>query len=226
MSEKFSKYKMVIIPVAVVIIIAVATGIYFAANSDKKEDALATDASKIVAETELVSEDGTSETGESKSEKETKTTKEKTTDTTSETTKKSTESSGKKSASSASSNKKEVTSAASGNNKSVTNHKHVWKEHKAKRWVSKMVTVDDYEEKKTPVGTNFIFSYDGYTTSDINKAKQHAVELIYANKPDNYRTETIYKTEKVKTGSHKEDHGHYETYVDYYYCTVCGAVKK
>lgn len=226
MGEKLRKNKLIIIPIAVVIIIAVATGIYFAARPNKSENSSAANASEIVSETEMISESGTSETKESNSEKETKTTKAKTSETASETTKKSAETSEKKSSSSASSNKKEVTSAASKNSSSKSSHKHVWKEHKAKRWVSKMVTVNDYEEKKTPVGTNFIFSYDGYTTSDINKAKQHAVELIYANKPDNYRTETIYKTEKVKTGSHKEDRGHYETYVDYYYCTVCGAVKE
>lgn len=33
------------------------------------------------------------------------------------------------------------------------------------------------------------------------------------------------KTEKVQVGSHKEDQGHYETetYVDYVYCSSCGA---
>lgn len=217
MGEKLMKNKLVLIPIAVVIIIAVATGIYFTANSDKKENASPSDTSKIVAETEKISGD----TAVEKTEKESKTS-----DVASETAKKSPETTKKKSGTTSSSDKKSVTSAASGNNKSVTNHKHVWKEHKAKRWVSKMVTVDDYEEKKTPVGTNFIFAYDGYTTSDIEKAKEHAVELIYADLPDNYRTETIYKTEKVKTGSHKEDQGHYETYVDYYYCNVCGAVKK
>lgn len=182
---------------------------------------MGTNVSQTVAETEIISGDtAVTKTETNKSEKETKTT-----DGTSETTKKSTETTKKKSVTASSSDKKTVTSAASGNNKSVTNHRHVWVEHTAKRWVSKMVTVDDYKEKKTPVGTNFIFSYDGYTTSDIDKAKKHAVELIYADKPDNYRTETIYKTEKVKTGSHKEDQGHYETYVDYYYCKYCGAVK-
>lgn len=216
MGEKLMKNKIVLIPIAVVIIIAVATGIYFTAKPDKNEDISAADVSQTVAETEKISGD----TNDTKTEKETITS-----DDTSETAKKSTETTKKKSTATASSNKKTVTSVASGNNKLETTHKHIWVEHTAKRWVSKMVTVDDYEEKKTPVGTNFIFAYDGYTTSDIDKAKKHAVELIYADLPDNYRTETIYKTEKVKTGSHKEDQGHYETYVDYYYCKYCGARK-
>lgn len=40
-------------------------------------------------------------------------------------------------------------------------------------------------------------------------------------------TEAIYEEQTVQTGSHKEDHGHYvtETYVDYVYCSSCGARK-
>ena len=86
------------------------------------------------------------------------------------------------------------------------------------------MTVPDYETKRIPIGTNFIFAYDGYTTSNIEDAKQHAVDLILEGVPDNYRTETIYDTQTVQTGSHQEDHGHYETYVDYCYC-ACGARK-
>lgn len=103
-------------------------------------------------------------------------------------------------------------------------HQHVWHDHIAQRWVENIVTVPDYETQKTPVGTNFIFSYDGYTTSDIEDAKAHAVELIYAGLPDNYRTETIYETQTVQVGSHQEDQGWYEDYVDYQYCD-CGAVR-
>lgn len=35
----------------------------------------------------------------------------------------------------------------------------------------------------------------------------------------------VYETQTVQTGSHKEDHGSYttETYVDYVYCSSCGA---
>lgn len=103
-------------------------------------------------------------------------------------------------------------------------HQHVWHDHIAQRWVENIVTVPDYETQKTPVGTNFIFSYDGFTTSDIEEAKAHAVELIYAGLPDNYRTETIYETQTVQVGSHEEDQGWYEDYVDYQYCD-CGAIR-
>lgn len=103
-------------------------------------------------------------------------------------------------------------------------HQHVWHDHIAQRWVENIVTVPDYETQKIPVGTNFIFSYDKFTTSDIEEAKAHAVELIYAGLPDNYRTETIYETQTVQVGSHEEDQGWYEDYVDYQYCD-CGAIR-
>lgn len=103
-------------------------------------------------------------------------------------------------------------------------HQHSWKQHTAQKWVSNMVTVPDYETQKVPVGTRYIFAYDGYTTDNINNAKAHAKELILAGLPDNYRTETIYEEKQVQVGSHQEDHGHHETYVDYEYCD-CGATR-
>lgn len=106
-------------------------------------------------------------------------------------------------------------------------HTHTWVNHTATRqvWVSNWVDVPDYGTQQVAVGTKFIFAYDGYTTTDINDAKAHAVALIKQNLPENYRNETIYETQQVQTGSHKEDHGSYttETYVDYVYCSSCGA---
>lgn len=101
-------------------------------------------------------------------------------------------------------------------------HQHSWKQHTAQKWVSNMVTVPDYETQKVAVGNRYIFAHDGYTTDNINNAKAHAKELILAGLPDNYRTETIYEEKQVQVGSHQEDHGHNETYVDYEYCD-CGA---
>ncbi|ANU71136.1 hypothetical protein A4V01_20545 [Erysipelotrichaceae bacterium I46] len=101
-------------------------------------------------------------------------------------------------------------------------HQHSWKQHTAQKWVSNMVTVPDYETQKVVVGNRYIFAHDGYTTDNINNAKAHAKELILAGLPDNYRTETIYEEKQVQVGSHQEDHGHNETYVDYEYCD-CGA---
>lgn len=106
-------------------------------------------------------------------------------------------------------------------------HTHTWVNHTATRnvWVSNWVDVPDYSTQQVAVGTKYIFSYDGYTTTSDADAKAHAVALIKQGVPDNYRIETIYETQQVQTGSHKEDHGSYttETYVDYVYCSSCGA---
>lgn len=106
-------------------------------------------------------------------------------------------------------------------------HTHTWVNHTATRnvWVSNWVDVPDYGTKQVAVGTKYIFSYDGYTTTSDADAESHAVALIKQGLPDNYRMETVYETQTVQTGSHKEDHGYNktETYVDYVYCSSCGA---
>lgn len=106
-------------------------------------------------------------------------------------------------------------------------HTHTWVNHTATRnvWVSNWVDVPDYGTQQVAVGTKYIFAYDGYTTTDSNDAKWHSVALIKQGVPDNYRTETVYETQQVQTGSHKEDHGYNKTesYVDYVYCSSCGA---
>lgn len=106
-------------------------------------------------------------------------------------------------------------------------HTHTWVNHTATRqvWVSNWVDVPDYGTQQVVVGSKYIFSYDGYATTDINDAKAHARALIMQGVPENYRTEVVYETQTVQTGSHKEDHGSYttESYVDYVYCSSCGA---
>ena len=106
-------------------------------------------------------------------------------------------------------------------------HTHTWVNHTATRnvWVSNWVDVPDYGTQQVVVGNKYIFSYDGYATTDINDAKAHARALIMQGVPENYRTEAVYETQTVQIGSHKEDHGSYttESYVDYVYCSSCGA---
>lgn len=106
-------------------------------------------------------------------------------------------------------------------------HTHTWVNHTATRnvWVSNWVDVPDYSTQQVAVGTKYIFSYDGYTTTSDADAESRAVALIKQGLPDNYRMETVYETQTVQTGSHKEDHGtnKTETYVDYVYCSSCGA---
>ena len=106
-------------------------------------------------------------------------------------------------------------------------HTHTWVNHTATRqvWVSNWVDVTDYTDQQVPVGTRYIFAEDSFATTDPSVAKAHAVELIKQGYFGNYRMETVYETQQVQTGSHKEDHGSYttETYVDYVYCSSCGA---
>lgn len=146
---------------------------------------------------------------------------------------------GSQSSSTGSSNSGSTSTGNSGNSGSTSSkpsqssqpskpaHTHTWVNHTATRqvWVSNWVDVPDYGTQQVAVGTKYIFAYDGYTTTDSNDAKWHSVALIKQGVPDNYRTETIYETQQVQTGSHKEDHGtnKTETYVDYVYCSSCGA---
>lgn len=106
-------------------------------------------------------------------------------------------------------------------------HTHNWVNHTATRqvWVSNWVDVPDYGTQQVQTGTRFVFSEDGYTTNSLSDAKAHAVALVKQGYVGNYHTEAIYETQTVQTGSHKEDHGSYktETYVDYVYCSSCGA---
>lgn len=105
-------------------------------------------------------------------------------------------------------------------------HTHTWVNHTATRqvWVSNWVDVPDYGTQQVVVGNTYIFA-DGYSTTDISAAKAHARELIMAGKDSGYQTKPVYENQTVQTGSHKEDHGSYttETYVDYVYCSSCGA---
>lgn len=105
-------------------------------------------------------------------------------------------------------------------------HTHTWVNHTATRnvWVSNWVDVPDYGTQQVVVGNTYIFS-DGYSTTDINAAEEHATELAMAGKDCGYQTRPVYENKTVQIGSHKEDHGYNttETYVDYVYCSSCGA---
>mgnify|MGYP003202233183 CR=1 FL=1 len=118
-------------------------------------------------------------------------------------------------------------SGSSSSQSSQPAHTHTWVNHTATRqvWVCNWVDVPDYSTQQVQTGTRFVFSEDGYTTTSLSDAKAHAVALVKQGYVGNYHTEAIYETQTVQTGSHKEDHGSYktETYVDYVYCSSCGA---
>ena len=139
---------------------------------------------------------------------------------------------GNQSTSTGSSNSGSTSTGNSGNSGSSSSkpskpaHTHTWVNHTATRqvWVSNWVDVPDYSTQQVVVGNTYTFS-DGYSTTDISAAKAHAKELILAGKDSGYQTTPVYEEQTVQTGSHKEDHGSYktETYVDYVYCSSCGA---
>ena len=139
---------------------------------------------------------------------------------------------GSQSSSNGSSNSGSNNAGNSGNSNSSSSqpskpaHTHTWVNHTATRnvWVSNWVDVPDYGTQQVVVGDTYIF-FDGYSTTDINAAKAHARELIMAGKDSGYQTKPVYENQTVQTGSHKEDHGTWqtETYVDYVYCSSCGA---
>lgn len=136
---------------------------------------------------------------------------------------------GNQSTSTGSSNSGSTSTGNSGSSSSQSSqptHTHTWVNHTATRqvWVSNWVDVPDYSTQKVVVGNTYTFS-DGYSTTSIDSAKAHAKELILAGKDSGYQTTPVYEEQTVQTGSHKEDHGSYktETYVDYVYCSSCGA---
>ena len=214
-----SKNKKIVIAIILIIILSLVIGIAFASKpSDNKKTESQTEQKIDVSEenNNKEEEDKKEENENSKTDKNTDNSN--TTSTTKDNNNSSTDSNKKDTSSSNSGN-----SGNSGSNKpSKPAHQHSWKQHTAQKWVSNMVTVPDYETQKVAVGTNFIFAEDGYVASNINDAKAHAKELIKAGYIGNYRTETIYEEKQVQVGSHQEDHGHHETYVDYEYCD-CGA---
>ena len=119
-------------------------------------------------------------------------------------------------------------SGGSSGQPSAPAHSHSWKDHTATKqvWVPNIVTVPDYETQQVFSHYLYVFSADGYSTTDINAVKAHSVELAKQGLSTNYSNVPQYTEQTVQVGSHTEDHGRYETqtYVDYQYCD-CGATR-
>lgn len=107
-------------------------------------------------------------------------------------------------------------------------HEHVWHEHTAEKqeWVPNIVTVDDYETQKVPVGSEIHCNCGAVLPGNAEALEEHATAHILAGEDDGHWNVVIYEEQQVKVGSHEEDHGYYKTvtYVDYHYCD-CGATK-
>lgn len=131
-------------------------------------------------------------------------------------------------------------------------HTHVWKEHTAQKWVPNIVTVVDQPEQNIKYSIYRMYWYTTGTWEETRDAERfntwyHSVEgglyplyHPYKKPEDNplfleydKNGNPTYINDHVIAGpyyetipavTHEEDHGHYETYVDYYYCD-CGATK-
>lgn len=118
-------------------------------------------------------------------------------------------------------------SGGSSSQPSAPAHSHSWKDHTATKqvWVSNIVTVPDYETQQVFSHYLYVFSADGYSTTDSNAVKAHSVELAKQGLSTNYSNVPQYTEQTVQVGSHTEDHGTWQTesYVDYVYCSSCGA---
>lgn len=134
--------------------------------------------------------------------------------------------------------------AGSGSSKPA--HQHTWVDHTATRqvWVENWVDVPDYETRTisgarfytqngdgtmTANGPTYWFE-NGFTQEDLKAIIHNALKngdngVLNGVYYGNYQNVT--KTEQVQVGSHKEDHGSYQTqsYVDYQYCSVCGITR-
>lgn len=119
-------------------------------------------------------------------------------------------------------------SSSSSSKPSAPAHTHSWKDHTATKqvWVENWVTVPDYEDQRVFSHYLYVFSADGYSTTDINAVKAHSIELAKQGLSTNYSNVPQYTEQTVQVGSHEEDHGWYETqtYVDYQYYD-CGATR-
>lgn len=217
--------KKIIIPVAIVLILLIAVGIYFVSqpNTDTNKKAENQTEEKVD-----ISKDDKTEEDKNKDSEDKKDTADNP--------------SADKPANNgnASSNSGNGGSSSNGGNSSASkpsapSHTHSWKDHTATKqvWVSNIVPV--YENQQVQVGTKKVsegFFWHCNCGAVIPKGQDadHAFNHIANNEPDNgyvkehFHEEPVYETKRVQVGT--RDDGHYETqtYVDYKYCD-CGATK-
>ena len=137
--------------------------------------------------------------------------------------------------------------------KSANNsHTHVWKEHTAQKWVPNIVIVVDQPQQNIKYSIYRMYWYTTGTWEETRDAERfntwyHSEEgglyplyHPYKEPEDNplfieydKNGNPTYINDHVIAGpyyetipavTHEEDHGHYETCFDYYYCD-CGATK-
>lgn len=139
-----------------------------------------------------------------------------------------------------------------GTDSANNSHTHVWNAHTAQKWVPHIVTVVDQPEQNIKYSIYRMYWYTTGTWEETRDAERfntwyHSEEgglypLYHPyKKPEDNPLFLAYDKngnptyindhviagpyyETIPAVTHEEDHGHYETYVDYYYCD-CGATK-
>lgn len=238
LKEYIKKNKKIVIPVIMVIILLIAAGIYLisesTSDSDKKIKAaggenlqMSEDKDKTEAADNSKTEEDAEDDDSSKAENQDNGDKE---------TEK---------------NKSAETKGASDNDSKNSSHIHVWKERTKKKWVPNIVTVVDEPEKTVKYSVYRMYWYttgkweetrDPERFDKWYKSEEGGLYTIYHpyKKPEDnplfikydkngnptYTNDHViigpyYETTPAVT--HEEDHGHYETYVEYY--CECGATK-
>lgn len=217
--------KKIIIPIAIVLILLIAVGIYFVSQPN-------TDTNK---KTENQTEEKVDISKDDKTEEDKNKDSEDKKDTADNPSADKPANNGNASSNGGDGGSSNHVGNGSANKPSAPSHTHSWKDHTATKqvWVSKIVPV--YENQQVQVGTKKVsegFFWHCNCGAVIPKGQDadHAFNHIANDEPDNgyvkehFREEPVYETKKVQVGT--RDDGHYETqtYVDYKYCD-CGAKK-
>ncbi len=217
--------KKIIIPIAIVLILLIAVGIYFVSQPN-------TDTNK---KTENQTEEKVDISKDDKTEEDKNKDSEDKKDTADNPSADKPANNGNASSNGGDGGSSNHGGNGSANKPSAPSHTHSWKDHTATKqvWVSKIVPV--YENQQVQVGTKKVsegFFWHCNCGAVIPKGQDadHAFNHIANDEPDNgyvkehFREEPVYETKKVQVGT--RDDGHYETqtYVDYKYCD-CGAKK-
>ena len=245
--EFFSKNKKVVIPVAVVLLLLIIAAICFGARSCARKDVaelqslVQAENTNAPAETDSATPDASQAAAENTAANGTQSG-----EATPATPAAGTTASGGNSSSAA------TPSGGNSGSANTASHTHTWKVHTAQKWVSNIVTVVDQPEKTEKYSIYKMYWYntgkweetrDPQRFNEWYKSKNGGLYTLYnpyAKPEDNplfigcdKNGNPQYTNDHTIIGpyydvtpavTHEEDHGHYETYVDYYYCD-CGARK-
>lgn len=245
--EFFSKNKKVVIPVAVVLLLLIIAAICFGARSCARKDVaelqslVQAENTNAPAETDSATPEASQAAAENTAANGTQSG-----EATPATPAAGTTASGGNSSSAA------TPSGGNSGSANTASHTHTWKVHTAQKWVSNIVTVVDQPEKTEKYSIYKMYWYntgkweetrDPERFNEWYKSKNGGLYTLYNPYPkpeDNplfigydKNGNPQYTNDHTIIGpyydvtpavTHEEDHGHYETYVDYYYCD-CGARK-